>query len=149
MSVVDLFSPRVVSVVGTVVALAVTAVGSCGGAGVLKRFNLVFDYAGKRVIFEPNSLNALPDVCDRSGTWINRAGAGLKVADVTGGGPAEAAGRKCGDLIVAVDGVRVGDTTLVALLRRFRAEPDGTKIRLGVDSGGGKREVTLVLGNLI
>lgn len=119
------------------------------GAGVLKRFNIVFDYAGKRIIFEPNANNTLPDVYDRSGMWINRAGAALKVVDVTGGGPAEAAGLRAGDSIVAVDGAPVDDATLVALRKRFRAEPEGTKIRLSVDSGDKKRDVTLVLKNLI
>jgi hypothetical protein len=119
------------------------------GAGVLKRFNLVFDYAGKRIIFEPNANSALPDVYDRSGMWINRAGAALKVVDVTVGGPAEAAGLRAGDSIIAVDGEPVGDATLVALRKRFRTEPDGTTIRLSVDSGDTKREVTLVLRSLI
>jgi hypothetical protein len=119
------------------------------GAGVLKRFNIVFDYAGKRIIFEPNASFALPDVWDRSGMWINRAGAGLKVVDVTGGGAAEAAGLRAGDSIVAVDGAPVDDGTLVALRRRFRAEPAGANIHLRVDSGGKKRDVTLVLKNLV
>jgi hypothetical protein len=119
------------------------------GAGVLKRFNLVFDYAGKRIIFEPNAMSVLPDVYDRSGMWINRAGAALKVVDVTGGGPADAAGLRAGDTIVAVDGEPVGDATLVALRKRFRTEPDGTKIRLSVDSADTKRDVTLVLRSLI
>ncbi|MGE5345199.1 MAG: aspartyl protease family protein [Acidithiobacillales bacterium] len=119
------------------------------GAGVLKRFNIVFDYAGKRLIFEPNANNALPDVYDRSGMWINRAGAALNVVDVTGGGPAEAAGLRAGDAIVAVDGAPVDDATLVALRKRFRADPPGTKIRLSVNSGDKKRDVTLVLKDLI
>ena len=119
------------------------------GAGVLKRFNLVFDYAGKRIIFEPNANGVLPDVYDRSGMWINRAGAVLKIIDVTGGGPAEAAGLRAGDSVIAVDGAPVDDATLVALRKRFRAEPAGTKIRLRVDSGDKKRDVTLVLKNLV
>jgi C-terminal processing protease CtpA/Prc len=81
--------------------------------------------------------------------WINRAGAALKVVDVTGGGPAEVAGLRAGDSIVAVDGAPVDDATLVALRKRFRAEPEGTKIRLSVDSSDKKRDVTLVLKNLI
>jgi hypothetical protein len=119
------------------------------GAGVLKRFNIVFDYEGKRLIFEPNANNAQPDVYDRSGMWINRAGASLKVVDVTAGGPAEAAGLKAGDAIVAVEGAPIADTSLLALRKRFRSEAVGTKIRLGVDSGGKKRDVTLVLKDLV
>ncbi len=119
------------------------------GAGALKRFNLVFDYPGQRIIFEPNANNALPDVWDRSGMWVNRAGTALTVVDVTRGGPAEAAGLRAGDTIVAVDGAPVDDATLVALRRRFRAEPAGTKIILSVVSGDRTRDVRLVLKNLI
>ncbi len=119
------------------------------GAGVLRRFNVVFDYEGRRMILEPNASNALPDVWDRSGMWINRAGAALKVVDVTVGGPAEEAGLRAGDSILAVDGAPVDDATLVALRRRFRTDAPGTKIRLSVASGDTKRDVTLVLKDLI
>ncbi len=119
------------------------------GAGALKRFNIVFDYAGQRMIFEPNANFALPDVYDRSGMWINRAGAALKVVDVTAGGPAAAAGLKAGDLVTAVDGKSVEAGTLLALRGRLRGDPPGTRIRLSVDSGGAKRDVELILKDLI
>jgi hypothetical protein len=51
--------------------------------------------------------------------------------------------------LVNLESLSVGDVTLVALRKRFRAEPAGTKIRLSVDSGDNKRDVTLVLKDLI
>ncbi len=119
------------------------------GAGVLKRFNILFDYEGKRLIFEPNANNAAPDVYDRSGMWINRSGSSLAVVDVTRGGPAEAAGLKVGDAIVAVDGAPISDGALVALRKRFRTAPAGATIRLTVESNGTKRDVKLVLKDLV
>jgi C-terminal processing protease CtpA/Prc len=119
------------------------------GAGVLKRFNITFDYNHQRMIFETNSATFAPDVFDQSGMWINRAGAALKVYDITTGGPAESAGLKVEDRIMAVDGAPISEGSLVALRRRFRTEPPGARIRLKVESDQGKREVTLVLKELL
>ena len=46
------------------------------------------------------------DTFDRSGMWINAQDGGFKVIDVTNSGPADRAGLKKGDVIVAVDGGR-------------------------------------------
>jgi hypothetical protein len=119
------------------------------GAGVLKRFNITFDYGRQRLIFETNSATAAPDVYDRSGMWLNRSGAALKVFDVTTGGPAERAGLKVNDRVVAVDGAPISEGSLVTLRQRFRTEVEGTRIRLTVESNQAKRELTLVLGDLL
>jgi predicted metalloprotease with PDZ domain len=119
------------------------------GAGVLKRFNITFDYGHQRMFFETNSNSAKPDVYDRSGMWLNRAGGALKVFDLTAGGPAESAGLKVEDRIVAVDGAPISEGSLVTLRKRFRTEAPGTRIRLSVESNQGKRKVTLVLKELL
>jgi hypothetical protein len=119
------------------------------GAGVLKRFNITFDYGHQRLFFETNSNTASPDIYDRSGMWLNRAGPALKVFDITTGGPAESAGLRVDDRIVAVDGEPVSDDSLVALRKRFRTEPPGTSIQLSVESNKSKRDVTLVLKDLL
>jgi hypothetical protein len=119
------------------------------GAGVLKRFNVTFDYGQQRMFFETNANTASADVYDRSGMWLNRAGTALKVFDVTIGGPAESAGLKVDDRIVAVDGAPISDRSLITLRKRFRTEPPGTTIRLSVESNNGKREVNLVLKELL
>jgi len=119
------------------------------GAGVLKRFNVTFDYARQRVIFEPNANNARPDTYDRAGTWINRGPEGFEVMDVTAGGPAEAAGLKLGDRITAVGGMPAGQLSLPALRERFRTEPVGTTIQLAVLRDGASRDLKLVLRDLV
>jgi hypothetical protein len=130
-------------------ALASPYVAGNVGAGVLKRFNITFDYGQRRLFFETNSNTTRPDIYDRSGMWLNRAGAALKVFDVTTGGPAETAGLKVDDRIVAVDGAPISEGSLVTLRKRFRTEAPGTRIRLSVESNNGKREVTLVLKELL
>lgn len=119
------------------------------GAGVLKRFNITFDYGHQQMIFETNSGTAGPDIYDRSGMWLNRAGAALEVFDVTTGSAAESAGLKVEDRIIAVDGAPVSEGSLVTLRRRFRTEPPGTRVRLRVQSRQGTREVSLVLKELL
>lgn len=123
--------------------------GNIGG-GILRRFNLVLDYERQRIVFEPNASFAAPDVFDRSGLWLNDAGDALAVMDVTAGGPGERAGLRAGERIRRVEGAAVAPGALLALRERFRSEPPGTRLRLGVESASGeRREVTLTLAELI
>lgn len=119
------------------------------GAGILKRFTVTFDYAKQRMILEPNANHDAPDVYDRSGMWINRSHGALDVVDVIAGGPADGGGLQVGDRIVSVDGEPVADPTLLEMRARFRHDPPGTRVRLTVESGGARRDVTLVLADLI
>ncbi len=119
------------------------------GAGVLKRFNITFDYRHQRLIFEPNANYDKPDVFDRSGMWINLAGDALEVVDVTAGGPAAAAGLKAGDKIQSIDGRPVSELTLPAVRQRLKSDAPGTKLRLSVQSGGTTRTVDLILKDLV
>jgi membrane-associated protease RseP (regulator of RpoE activity) len=119
------------------------------GAGMVKRFNVTFDYGHQRIIFESNANTGRPDTCDRAGMWLNRASDGFEVVDVVAGGPAEAAGVKVGYRIAAIDGTPVEKLSLPALRERFRNEPVGTAVKLTVLAGGERREVTLVLRDLV
>ena len=119
------------------------------GAGVLKRFNITFDYAHQELILEPNANYGKPDVFDRSGMWVNQGAGAFEVMDVTAGGPAAAAGIKVGDKIVAVDGQAAAQITLPDLRKRFKSESAGTKVRLAVKSGDQQRDVELVLKDLV
>ena len=73
-----------------------------------------------------------------------RVSEGALVASVVEGGPADEAGIRPGDVIVAVDGepiVQAQDLT-----RRISRLPPSTPVRLGVQRGGREREVSLSLG---
>ena len=119
------------------------------GAGVLKRFNITFDYGRQRLIFEPNANYARSDTYDRAGMWINTCAEGFEVVDVVAGGPAEAAGLKVGDRIAAIDGAPAEKLLLPAVRERLRSEPVGTAVKLAVRSDGQPRDVTLVLRDLV
>src|SRR5216683_2894324 len=122
--------------------------GNVGG-GVLKRFNITFDYGHQRLIFEPNANYGKRDVFDRSGMWINSSAEGFEVLDVFANGPAAAAGLRVGDKIVAVDGNPWRQVPLPALRERFKTDPPGTKVRLTVRSREQTREAVLVLKDLV
>jgi hypothetical protein len=119
------------------------------GAGVLKRFNIVFDYGRKRMIFEKNANYAKPDTFDRAGMWMNEAEGGFEVMDVFAESPAAEAGIEVGDTIVAVDGRPVESLTLPGLRQRFRTDAPGTSVSLKVRTGGVEREVVLTLRDLV
>ena len=119
------------------------------GAGVLKRFNITFDYMHQQLIFEPNANYDKPDVFDRSGMWVNQAASAFEVMDVTTGGPAAAAGIKVGDKIVQVDGHPAAQITLSDLRNKFKSDPAGSKVRFAIKSGEQQHDVELVLKDLV
>jgi hypothetical protein len=119
------------------------------GAGVLKRFNITFDYQHQQLIFERNANYDKPDVFDRSGMWLNQSGETFEVMDVIAGGPAASAGLKTGDKVLAIDGHPVSQLSLAAVRVQFKSQPPGTKVRLSIQSGGQKRDVDLVLKDLV
>jgi hypothetical protein len=121
--------------------------GNVGG-GVLKRFNVIFDYARQRLIFERNQNDARPDVYDRAGLWMNRNGGAFKVMFVLPGGPAEEAGIKTEDRILAIEGRTPAELPLSEAREIFKAKP-GTVVRVRVESGGVTRESKITLKELI
>jgi len=119
------------------------------GAGVLKRFNIVFDYGHGQLIFERNANDATLDTFDRVGIWINQAEGGFDIMDVFAGSPASEAGIKVGDRIVAIDSQPATTLSLPAVRQRFRTEAPGTQVRLRLRSGDAEREVTVTLRDLV
>jgi hypothetical protein len=118
------------------------------GAGVLKRFNITFDYPHQQLIFERNANYDKADVFDRSGMWINLSSDAFEVVDVIVGGPAAAAGLKVGDKIQTIDGRPVSQLSLPDVRLRFKSDEPGTKVHLTIQSGGSTRELNLILKDL-
>lgn len=119
------------------------------GAGVLKKFNIVWDYGRHEIFFEKNKLHAERDVYDRAGFWANVAGDAFVVVDVIAGSPADAAGLKTGDRIVAVNGKRaVGEISLPDL-RLLKKAPPGTNLILDVQRGSARQTINITLKDLV
>ncbi len=116
--------------------------------GILKQFNVTFDYSRRRIIFEPNHHFGEPDVFNRSGMVLEAARGGWRVVFVGAGGPAERAGVRMGDEVLAIDGkLAVGLTS--PAIRAIMVAPVGTGVGLTLRSGGRDRYVTLTLRDVL
>ncbi|HEX4157669.1 MAG TPA: aspartyl protease family protein [Rhizomicrobium sp.] len=125
---------------------AVAAFPNNVGGGVLKRFVITLDYAHYQIWFKPiEGPVADLDTFDRSGMWINAGGGGFKIVDVTKNGPADRAGLREDDVIVAVDDKAASGITLGDLREKLRNEAPGTVVRFSVKTGKSTSDVSLTL----
>ena len=115
-------------------AFADPALAGNVGYGVLRQFNIVFDYANGVLWFEKNANHGQPDAHDRSGVWVERGPKGYELVEVVKAGPAAEAGLKAGDVITAVDGKPVAAVPLDEFRARLKSTP-GTKVRVTLASG--------------
>jgi len=147
-----------VRIEGIVVSLSTDAKGAFSGseysgnvgAGILKRFVVTFDYDHQLMYLKPLPV-PVADIgtFDRAGMWINQAGPGFKVVDVTRNAPAELAGIKAGDVIVAVDGVPAGAMHLYDLRFKLRNDPPGTTVSFEILRDQKYHTVKIMLRDLI
>ena len=119
------------------------------GAGVLKQFNIVWNYSGHEIFFQKNKNYGQRDVFDRAGFWINLTDGTFEVIDVIAGGPADAAGLKPGDRIVGVNGKKaVGDLSLPDF-RLLKMAPAGTNLILDVQRGAQRLQINVTLKDIV
>jgi hypothetical protein len=119
------------------------------GAGILKRFNITWDYAHNQIFFEKNLNYGVRDVFDRAGMWVNLDEKGFDVVDVYDGAPAAQAGLRTGDTILTVDGKKaVSEISLPDFRLRLR---DGslTTLKLDVARGGQVLHLSIALRDLV
>lgn len=117
------------------------------GLGVLKQFNLTFDYPRQRLILEKNHFYGQPDIFNRTGLSLKRDSATWAIRIVYPDSPAEAAGLKPGDKIESIDGLRADQLDEDALAVRLKG-PVGSRMRLVV-SDAERRTVMLVLRDIL
>lgn len=130
-----------------------TAANDAGlvGAGILKQFNVTFDYTRRQLIFEKNRNYQKADTYDRVGMWISQSADGkyFEVFDVVAGGPAATVGLRVGDKILVIDGRRTERLVLPELRERLKSLAPKQTVRLLVQSGDNRREVVLTLRELV
>jgi predicted metalloprotease with PDZ domain len=96
------------------------AVAGSIGTGVLRRFRMIVDYAHKRLVLVPNPATNTADLYDRAGIRIGRHGAQFAIFDVVARGPGDRAGLRIGDIVTAINGVKVEQLDLFALRQQLR-----------------------------
>jgi hypothetical protein len=130
-------------------AHADTYVAGNVGAGILKKFNIVWDYSRHQLFFEKNKNYGERDVHDRAGFWANADRDAFLVIDVTKGGPADQAGLKAGDRILAVNGKRAITERSLPDLRLLKKAPPGTNMILEVVRGAERLTINILLKDLV
>src|SRR5207245_627633 len=95
------------------------------GGELLRRFKVIFDYAHKQMILEPNASFADRFEYDMSGIRLRAEGDDfktLRVRRVVENSPATEAGVREGDVISAVDGKPAAELTLSQINQMFKQE---------------------------
>ncbi|RYG34913.1 hypothetical protein EON81_14220 [bacterium] len=115
------------------------------GQRILRRFNVVFDYANASVYLTPNEAFARPASFGRTGLSGLAEGYGYPVDYVIKGSAGERAGMRKGDVIVAIDGQRLDETSAAQAFARA----EGTRLKLLVLRGDRTFETTLVLREVL
>jgi hypothetical protein len=120
------------------------------GAGILRRFKVIFDYRNHRMILEPNDRLREPFESDMSGTVLTAEGVkldALTVFYVTENSPASVAGLRVGDVITAIDHKPSSAFALDDVREMFKQE--GREHLLSIKRGEQASEVKIKLRSLI
>lgn len=118
------------------------------GTGILKRFNVIFDYPGHRILLQQEPSRDVPDEADRSGLWLGRGGSGFEVFDVVPNSPAARGGIKKGDIVTAIDGVPTKRLDLFATREELKS-PGRKADSFTINDGSHSKVVTIALHDLI
>ena len=119
------------------------------GPDVLSQFDLTVDYSRNRLIFERNKYYGRWDSYDRAGMWMGEDGKHFTVVDIIAGGPADEAGIKRGESVLAIDGVPTDKLVLPEVRDKIRHDPVGKKIALLLESNRKRRTAVVALRDLV
>ncbi|RZJ60253.1 MAG: hypothetical protein EON49_08990 [Acidovorax sp.] len=122
--------------------------GNLGGA-LWQRFAVTIDAARGALYLEPQAALAEPFAGPRSGLVARWTGERFDVLDVVGGSPAEQAGVRRGESLLAVQGRELAATDAIWLRTQLAGEP-GTSVALRLRGASAQeRVVTMVLRELV
>jgi len=120
------------------------------GAGILRRFTVIFDLPHQQMILAPNFQFPEYEEEDKSGITLIAKGPGLKrfeVIAVQPSTPASEAGIQKGDIIAGVDEEPAADLTLVSVRSLFRQV--GHRYKLTIERNGQTSQVSIEMRRLL
>jgi hypothetical protein len=117
------------------------------GSGILKRFNVTFDYANKRMLLEPNKSFGAPFEWDMSGMRLKPVETGLRIDDLVAGSPAADAGLAVDDVVTHVNGKPASTRNMFELRDMMRR--DGAQMKIKATREGRPVEVKLTLRRMV
>jgi len=118
------------------------------GQGILRRFNIVFDYTHEKIILEPNGHFNESFEFNMAGIQFNRAAQDrFQISRVIPDSPASEAGLCAGDLIVQMNGRPVSQFSVDDVEQLLKKE--GEKLMLDIKRGKELLQLSLILRRLI
>ena len=117
------------------------------GLELLSRFNLVYDFYGRKLYIEPNKSFDTPFEYSMSGFVVRRTRDGAVIQTIYDDSPASKAGLHVGDRIIELNGKAPGEYDYYALQNMLRKR--GESITLLIERDSSKQTVSLVLDRVI
>lgn len=119
------------------------------GPDILSRFQITFDYSHHRLLLIKSRDFDRADSYDRAGLWMGWDGKQFTAIDVISGGPADAAGIRNGDRLLAIDGVSTASLILPDVREAMRRKAPGSHVMIRVEHDGSQRNVDVCLHDLV
>lgn len=129
-------------------ALNIPGIAGTIGTGLLRQFNILFDYSRKEMVLSKNSSFEQDRRFDRSGMWLTKEVSGFKVFSVLEDGPAWNAGIREGQILTVVNGIAAEKINLFDLREQLK-DPKQKEISLKVSDGARVFEAKIQLQNLL
>jgi hypothetical protein len=119
------------------------------GNRILERFRVTFDYERRRVYLEPGRHYADRDHLTRAGVLLTKREDRVSVESVLANSPAEHAGLRTGDQVLAVDGRDIATWDLPEISALFDDGEPGRKVPLRVLRNGQERTIKMKLAEMV
>ncbi|HTR96469.1 MAG TPA: aspartyl protease family protein [Candidatus Acidoferrales bacterium] len=119
------------------------------GNRILERFKVTLDYDQRRIWLEPGARYTARDEFTHTGLLLTREGDRVLAESVLSGSPAERAGVREGDELLAIDGRAASQWTPQALDDLFERDAEGRRVALRLSRDGKERAATMTLHEML
>jgi len=119
------------------------------GNRILERFTVIFDYERRQVYLEPGKRYADRDHLTRAGVLMTKREGRVSVESVLANSPAENAGMRPGDEVLAVDDRDIARWDLPEISALFDEGEPGRKVAVRVRRGGSEKQLRLKLAEVV
>src|SRR5262245_43513976 len=119
------------------------------GNRILERFRVTFDYERRQVYLEPGRRYADRDHLTRAGLLLTRRSGKVGVESVLKDSPADRAGLRTGDEVLAVDGRGIAQWDLPQLTDLLDEGEPGRKVEVRVMRDGHQKQLKVKLSEVV
>jgi membrane-associated protease RseP (regulator of RpoE activity) len=119
------------------------------GNRILERFRVTFDYERRQVYLEPGRRYADRDHLTRAGALLTRREGQVRAESVLPNSPADHAGLRSGDIVLAVDGRDIAEWDLPQISAVLDDGEPGRKVALRVKRGEQEKTLKIKLSDVV